>query len=706
MADRDRNPPTKVQKGALRALGFPDELMPAVRSAEDAEAILHNFRTPEAMRRFISGGNKSNAGERFLAAFESDTTPPSKPEVTAEPARDDQDRESPDEAPVIGAESFVPEPHVCIHCKLDPPDGTERTLDDGVWIHPRCESAYIAARMTEEGLAQEGASSPQTPPPLPQTPPPPPSDKPNASPLVPDRTEAARFLALLDRTATRFTFQTFDDDKERRSKALARVLHGSLDEHFAELARLNNAGAGIFVTVNETNLRGRLATDVIKVRLLFGDFDNGVPLPQDGPRRYMAIQSSAIGRHGYWKPNGIALDAFTPTQELIAKRFNGDSKVKDLPRVMRLPGFWHRKGEPFMSRIIEVHEDAPVCSAADFETDKIKYQAKARQEEANFEGLGGPWSVLNMLALKHLDKWVPALFGDAAVYQPGTSAYRVSSKALGRDLQEDLSIHPKGIKDWGVADQGDAHQGGRTPIDLVMEYRNVDADAAFDWLDVQLRDVEKPQQSKTEDKPWRRAPIHEWVGKPVPKPEYTVEDRILAEQVFLFSGEGGSGKSSMIEHLCAAHVLGREWLRCTTKQGPAIYIECEDTERVLWWRLAAVAVYYGVSIETFAADLHLYSLVEHDTILAATDKRGIVQPTRAFDRLYEMAGDIKPVQIGIASAANIFAGSEITRTEVQQFLKLLNRIPEEVLVNEPFHPSRKSKGVTHYRLALKEAATT
>jgi hypothetical protein len=66
-------------------------------------------------------------------------------------------------------ESFTPadtpESHVCVHCKLDPPDGTERAFDDGMWIHARCEDTYIAARMAEEGLSQEDASSPQTPPP-------------------------------------------------------------------------------------------------------------------------------------------------------------------------------------------------------------------------------------------------------------------------------------------------------------------------------------------------------------------------------------------------------------------------------------------------------------------------------------------------------------------------------------------------------------
>jgi DNA polymerase len=523
-------------------------------------------------------------------------------------------------------------------------------------------------------------------------------------PLLPDRNETLRYLTLLDATTTHFTFQTFDDDKERRKKngkfdPFAKVLHGTLDEHFDELTRLNNLGAGVFVTVNRTNLRGRSATDITEVRYVFGDFDNDTPLPQNGPQRFMDIQSSPTGRHGYWKPNGITLDAFKPTQELIIRRFNGDPNVKDLPRVMRLPGFWHRKGEPFLTRILEVYEDAPACSPADFETDKIRYQAKPDQPKA-FDGLGGPWAILNALALANLNKWVPQLFGDAAVFQQGTGAYRVSSQALGRDLEEDLSIHPKGIKDWGVADQGDAHQGGRTPIDLVVEYRNVDADAAFKWLDVHLRDAE----TQPPPKPWRRAPIHEWVGKPVPQPRYTVADRILAEQVFLLSGEGGTGKSSMVQQLCAAHIIAREWLGGMAQQGPGIFVECEDNEDAFWWRLATFAEYYNVSMEVFVKDLHLFSLVNEDSILAATNKRGIVEPTAAFHHLYEMAGDIKPVQIGIASVANVFAGSEINRTEVQQFLKLMNRIPAVTkgsltLVAQPSLTGLSSTNISHQGLS-------
>jgi hypothetical protein len=70
---------------------------------------------------------------------------------------------------------------------------------------------------------------------------------------------------------------------------------------------------------------------------------------------------------------------------------------------------------------------------------------------------------VNALAMASLSSWVPALFPTANPYNGG---YRVTSKDLWRNYQEDLSISPKGIKDWGVWDVGGSHQGKRTPIDL------------------------------------------------------------------------------------------------------------------------------------------------------------------------------------------------------------------------------------------------
>lgn len=82
---------------------------------------------------------------------------------------------------------------------------------------------------------------------------------------------------------------------------------------------------------------------------------------------------------------------------------------------------------------------------------------------------------VNDAALANLEAWVPALFPTAREYRGG---YRVTQVDLGRaELQEDLSILPAGIKDFGVHDQGDARLGGRTPIDLVLEWAHLTMDA-------------------------------------------------------------------------------------------------------------------------------------------------------------------------------------------------------------------------------------
>jgi DNA polymerase len=203
------------------------------------------------------------------------------------------------------------------------------------------------------------------------------------------------------------------------------------------------------------------------------------------------------------------------------------------------------------------------------------------------------------------------------------------------------------------------------------------------------------------------SPIRKWDGEPVPDLEYAVPDRFPMENVGLFSGEGGQGKSSLVEQLCVAHVLAREWLGCHPRQGPAIYIEAEDAECVLHWRLKAIAAHYSVSLTNIAdGGLLMFPLTDEENAVLATapDKTGIVRPTPLYDWLYELAGDIKPVMIGIASSANVFAGNENVRTEVQQFIRLLRRIAcvargAVLLVTQPSLTGIENKSVSHEGLA-------
>lgn len=103
---------------------------------------------------------------------------------------------------------------------------------------------------------------------------------------------------------------------------------------------------------------------------------------------------------------------------------------------------------------------------------------------------------INKAALTKLDTWVPVLFRDA---KESSGAWRVSSAALGRDLQEDISITAKGIKDFGLADMGDPQQGRRTPVELVQAWQRLKQRPAALWLAQQLKLDLQEEDSELDD---------------------------------------------------------------------------------------------------------------------------------------------------------------------------------------------------------------
>jgi RecA-family ATPase len=166
-----------------------------------------------------------------------------------------------------------------------------------------------------------------------------------------------------------------------------------------------------------------------------------------------------------------------------------------------------------------------------------------------------------------------------------------------------------------------------------------------------------------------------WDTDPVPEQDWAVLNRIPRRQCVLFSGEGAAGKSTLQLHLSAAHVLGRDWLGTMPEQGPALFIDAEDDAKVMHRRLAAITKHCGVTFsQLIKAGLHLISLVGQDAVLATVSRNGKIEPTPRYNQLLEAAGDIKPVMIGIASSANFYAGSEIDRAQVQQFISLMTRL--------------------------------
>ncbi len=183
--------------------------------------------------------------------------------------------------------------------------------------------------------------------------------------MIPNGQETKKFLSVIAPDGA-ITFQTFDDKKDGGNPRLIKILHGGIEENNETLARINQAGAGIFFMVNCGDGKGRRTDNVTSVRGIFVDLDeNGInklekikQMKSGTPR--LVVESSPGRFHVYWLIDGVLpLDHFTPVQKHFANLFGGDPAICDLPRVMRLPGYFHNKGTPFKSRIVLDNPNAP-----------------------------------------------------------------------------------------------------------------------------------------------------------------------------------------------------------------------------------------------------------------------------------------------------------------------------------------------------------
>jgi DNA polymerase-1 len=220
-------------------------------------------------------------------------------------------------------------------------------------------------------------------------------------------------------------------------------------------------------------------------------------------------------------------------------------------------------------------------------------------------------------------------------------------------LWKHLDPAKRGAEPTAGEDVGDWLTKGGSPTQLLDVCREILVEGArIVWLD-----------------------IAKWDHEPTPDLDWAVYNRVSLQQVFLLSGMGGTGKSTIWLHECAAQVLGLDWFGVVPVVGPAVFIDAEDAEKILHRRLKVVGEHYGATLTDMArAGLHVTSWAGEDAVLAVAAKNGKIEPTPRYRQLLEMAGDIRPKMIGIASSANVFAGNENDRAQVQQFISMLTRI--------------------------------
>lgn len=182
---------------------------------------------------------------------------------------------------------------------------------------------------------------------------------------------AESFLAAIGALHEPCNFRIIHD-QDRSKPAIKR--RGTLEQHWNELCRWNNAGYGIFVTVaamdgsgydaagmpikdeNGKTRFGDLLENVAAIRAHYADLDNLSAMANlqrasgHAEKPQFFVQSSPNKAHVYWVLSDSYRDNdwFSNHQAKLAQLYDGDQRITDPTRVMRLPGFYHLKGAPHL----------------------------------------------------------------------------------------------------------------------------------------------------------------------------------------------------------------------------------------------------------------------------------------------------------------------------------------------------------------------
>ncbi len=178
--------------------------------------------------------------------------------------------------------------------------------------------------------------------------------------------------------------------------------------------------------------------------------------------------------------------------------------------------------------------------------------------------------------------------------------------------------------------------------------------------------------------PLKRIDTRRWHNLPVPERRWLVQDILVRGSVTLLTGDGGVGKSLLMQQLMAALALGGEhWIGVELPPDPIVSLGlfCEDDEEELWRRQANINRTYNTDMQTISGMANLVSRVGEDNTLAYFNRDDKPMPTALFEQIGHAIRETGAQLIVIDTAADTFGGNENYRNQVRGFINLLRRWP-------------------------------
>lgn len=185
------------------------------------------------------------------------------------------------------------------------------------------------------------------------------------------------------------------------------------------------------------------------------------------------------------------------------------------------------------------------------------------------------------------------------------------------------------------------------------------------------------------------SPAARWQGKSAPHLDWMVEGAFLRGSVAILAGDGGLGKSLILQQLMTASAVGSDWLGMRTTKARSLAVFCEDDPDELHRRQEAINRHYGCGMRDLDGVM-MESRAGRDCVLMSFRQwGGDGTLTAMYDQLSYAADQHKADIIILDTLADVFSGNEVDRNQPRAFIRALRRlaIKRQGVVILTQHPS-------------------
>jgi RecA-family ATPase len=168
-------------------------------------------------------------------------------------------------------------------------------------------------------------------------------------------------------------------------------------------------------------------------------------------------------------------------------------------------------------------------------------------------------------------------------------------------------------------------------------------------------------------------------GLPVPDREWAVEGWEPLGTCVLLTGMGATGKSLLTQQRMTCSALGIPFMGVSVRQGPSIYITCEDDKNEIHRRQHAINQALGITWADLRGKLKLVSLKgQLNKELCTFDIENRLHVTDRWRSLVATIQRIRATHVALDNVAHFFTGNENIRNQVAAFAGLLDGLAGEI----------------------------